>query len=189
MCSKIEWRVIRNAYQAKDYVYAITLSPKVGIDLEGGYASFTKYLESHNVSYWLVKCKSDNGFIHYHGVVHFSLVGSCTDIARMKLALRNKVNRCIGRLPASALVRPDSLIGWYCYIHNPNQNTILSEDIYHSPLSPNGNRILEDTPHPVRGVLKEPELLDSSDYDEHQLLSVRPIKKDRSGYISGECYE
>lgn len=126
--SQIPWRVVKYAFQAKDFSYAITLNPKPGLDLEEVYSRFVKYLKEHYVTHWLVKCKSDAGYIHWHGMIHFAVV---SDIEKQKKALRNKINREIGRFPSDCLVRPEFLKGWYQYVYGAS-NITLAQDIYHS---------------------------------------------------------
>ncbi len=179
MNSIIPWRVIKYAYQAKDYVYAITLNPKVGIDLDEAFDSLSKYLVEHSIDHWLVKCKSDKNFIHWHGIVHFTAVA---DISKMKLALRNKVNRCLGRLPPACLVRPDNLRGWYEYVYSP-RNIVLDNLIYHSPKDiDNVNKKERSATSEQRGACEH---LSASSSDDDALIRLN--NKQSQGFV--ECYD
>jgi len=111
-----------------DYCYTFNLNPDP--KKEDHFQKLITYLQKNNYDYWLVKCKSPKGFVHYHGMLKINLIKK--DILLTKKSLAKQINKFIGR--AVALIRPDSLVAWYRYVRN-DDNIRIDETIYKSKLS------------------------------------------------------
>lgn len=125
----IPYRALRGTFDT-DYSYMFNLNPNPdkGQQLD----KLFKYFEKKKYDYWLCRCISANGFLHYHGMLKLNNI-NVTKIESIKKAINKQVNLYIGR--AYPLERPDSFRQWYDYIHGPTNN-IEQEYIYKSQIIP-----------------------------------------------------
>lgn len=110
-----------------DYCYTFNLNPDPSKVMQ--YSKLIGYLQKNKYDYWLVKCLSPSGFLHYHGMIKINLIKK--DIALTKKALAKQVNLLIGR--SVPLQMPDSLVAWYRYVRAPD-NIFISEEVYKSKI-------------------------------------------------------
>lgn len=87
---------IRELFKDRKYLHFTTLKPPSGDDRETKVIEFCNYLAKRNIKYWIVKCQSENGYDHYHGIVSYPCDILETQLEKNKLAYSRKVNRDIG---------------------------------------------------------------------------------------------
>lgn len=119
---KLHYEVIKRHFGV-DYSYMFNLNPNPKKD---GYELLTKYLRSKGHSAWLVKCKSPEGYIHYHGMIRLKVCDS-DKIENLKKAIYKQINNYVGR--RVVFTRPDSLKAWYEYIHGVT-NEFMDEEMF-----------------------------------------------------------
>lgn len=97
-------------FDSCDYVFFITIKPPT--ERVHKIYEFMKYLDKRVDKYWLVRCTSENDFVHYHGVIAFH--DNVTDSAKLKSAIHRWINRNMGFMQPLSMVR--SLTEVYEYI-------------------------------------------------------------------------
>lgn len=113
---------IEDLFTDRNYVYFLTIKPdqrKVDKIFE-----LFIYLDKRVAYYWLVKCKSTEGYVHFHGIITFYNGLQCMQADFLKKAIHRKVNRCIGFL--YPLEQLQSVVRTYNYIRCP-KNIWLAE--------------------------------------------------------------
>lgn len=104
--------VIRDTFKDKPYTYFVTIKPPSDDDkLTYMKHEFYKYLLPR-CTFWIVHCKSEKGYKHYHGILKLSHVTHNQATAdKFKKAYQRKVNRDIGfNLPLKPLLNIDAVI-------------------------------------------------------------------------------
>lgn len=113
-------------FKEQIFRHFVTIKPPRDQDVSAGLEGFFKYLKKRKIRYWIVKCISECGFIHYHGIVSYPNDEPIENMIKNKLAFQRKVNRDLGfNLP---LVMVNSIERVYMYIHS-SRNKIISEYI------------------------------------------------------------
>jgi len=120
----MEFNIIKRLYGG-DYCYCFNLNPDADKYTDANLGKLLGYLEKQGHGYWLVKCLSEKGFLHFHGML--KIVNIKSSIEKTKKAIHKQINLYIGR--AVPLERPDSLVAWYRYIHMPN-NIFVNEHMH-----------------------------------------------------------
>lgn len=118
---------IRQLFNNRRYVHFTTLKPPRNEDRQKQVEKFIEYLKKREVIYWIVECKSEKDYIHYHGVVSYPNDDLEDKMEKNKLAYQRKVNRDIGF--SYPLQQVKSLESIYNYIHQ-DKNAPTAE--YHS---------------------------------------------------------
>lgn len=76
----------------RERVFFITLKPAPGNDQN--ILKICDYLYKKTQEFWIVKCKSKSGFIHFHGL--FKVPSSVYDSTTFNAAIHRKMNRDMG---------------------------------------------------------------------------------------------
>lgn len=109
----------------RKYQYFSTIKPPRGEPREKQFNDFLDYLVKRNVDFWYVQCKSETGYIHYHGIVSMPNDMLEDKVANFKMAFQKRVNREIGfHYP---LQRVDSVSDIYKYVMNQKNNNPQQE--------------------------------------------------------------
>lgn len=115
---------IENLFSDRNYVYFVTIKPDQK-KIDKIYELFS-YLDKRVAYYWLVKCKSSEGYVHFHGIMTFYNEVQPLQAHLLKKAIHKKINRLIGFL--YPLQQCFSIAKTYRYIRAPN-NDFMAEYI------------------------------------------------------------
>lgn len=116
MTKLTKYDVISELFEDRLYNYFLTIKPHP--DKVDAMADLLLYLDRRLTFYWIVKCVSNTGYVHYHGIMSFSQEQQHCDL--LKKAIHRKVNRCIGFLFPLEKVR--SVFDTYMYITSEKNN-------------------------------------------------------------------
>lgn len=119
---------ILKMYTPMKHKYFLTIKPRA--NSVNKIYELMAYLDKRCAYYWIVRCTSPTGFIHFHGLLAFS--DNC-NTGLLKLALHRKVNRTMGHFLPLELVR--DLDNIYEYILSDKNKA--SEHIVKDHLEPN----------------------------------------------------
>lgn len=111
---------IKKLFAKRKYVHFTTIKPPRYEDRLQDVEKFLIYLNKRDVKYWLVQCKSETDYIHYHGIVSYPDYFLQDKMDSAKLAYQRKVNRDIGF--SYPLQQVQSIESIYAYIHNPKND-------------------------------------------------------------------
>lgn len=117
---------LKRLFVDTNHVYFITIKPAPGYyNIE----DIVKYLEKKKQvsQYWIVTCKSELGFIHYHGLIKFNEHDNTKNVK----ALARKIQRDIGYntiMPMSTGF--NDVYGYIRSVRNTCNNTYEQRDYY-----------------------------------------------------------
>lgn len=118
---------IKDLFRNRTYIHFTTLKPPRGEKREQQVEKFCEYLRKRDVKYWIVQCKSENDYVHYHGIVSYPNDELPDKMEANKVCYQRKVNRDIGfNYPLQQVKSIESI---YRYIHG-DTNECIGE--YHS---------------------------------------------------------
>ena len=114
--------MIKNFFKGREFIHFLTLKPPRDTSRDEEVGKLANYLTKRQCKFWIVKCKSDKDFIHYHGLVSYPNDTLPDKMEANKLAFQRKVNRDIGF--SYPLQQAQSLDDIYKYVHNPSNAPI-----------------------------------------------------------------
>jgi len=91
---KICYPCVKKIFINRDYKYFITIKPPVNEKYHTQISIIGEYLLHRDLAYFLTKCMSEKGYLHYHGVISFK--ESQTPKKGAHGALTKKINRSMG---------------------------------------------------------------------------------------------
>lgn len=112
--------MIKSQFKDRTYTHFLTLKPPRGTDRVEQIERFCEYLSKRNIKYWIVSCKSETDYIHYHGIVSYPDADLPVQMESNKMAFQRKVNRDIGF--SFPLQQVKSIRSIYEYIHQPKNS-------------------------------------------------------------------
>lgn len=118
---------VRRIFENRDYIYIITIKPPRGFDAD--IYKLGDYLRKRGITYFITRCQSVKGYIHFHGIISFNK--SQTPYHGEHGNLCKKVNRDIGRVNLTPM--QTSIYDVMTYIRsnrNTNNATYNQDDYY-----------------------------------------------------------
>lgn len=126
----MEFYKVFKLFESTNYLYALTLNPNPQKEYNRDIDRLYAYFKKKNINYWMIKCQSDNGFIHWHGMIQFKRPPP--DSQKFKKAIAKQINTYIGRCPEDCMVHIPTIKDmnrWYNYVLG-NSNLFLEESKY-----------------------------------------------------------
>lgn len=105
---------IDRLFDGRDYFYFITIKPPPSEINHRALYNVLDYMKKKRLVFWLVKCQSNNGYIHYHGIVSFN--ESQTPHKGVLSLLQRQINRVMGFVQINVL--QTSMHSVYRYIRD-----------------------------------------------------------------------
>lgn len=91
---KLCYDCVKEMFTGRDYKYFITIKPPANEKYHRQISVIGEYLTRRQFVHLLTKCKSEKGYVHYHGIISFN--GSQIPKKGAHGALTKKVNRSMG---------------------------------------------------------------------------------------------
>lgn len=113
---KICMKCFMETFKESSHLYHITIKPPPKDEQIDRIFNFCEYLAKKDLPFFIVKCQSPSGYIHYHGVISF-IVSQSLNNKDIK-AIQRKVNRDMGFVSIDPLY--SNLPKAYDYMRAPN---------------------------------------------------------------------
>lgn len=129
--SRLCLECVLDMFKQRDYFYFITIKPPPSELNHMAIHSIQEYFRKKNLVFWLVKCQSEKGYEHYHGLISFN--ESQTPHKGCLSLIQRQINRKMGFV--KIIVLQSSVTATYRYIRasrNTNNGTYQQVD-YISP--------------------------------------------------------